>query len=812
MPDDGYLQYYSNELWKLIPAIYRSLDSDPSAPGPLREIVNRIAGQAAEIRRSMDRLWEDQSIETCDDWVIPYIGDLVDTRLVACMDARAKRLDVANTINYRRRKGTVGLLEELATGVAGHDARVVEFFRRLGRTRHNFDPPIGLVPFYSGPSEPPRPAVIEGLAGAYTRTPMGGYADLRQAYGSGKAQTPFDEFFHTADFRLGRQSVGWHNIPRLGVFVWWLYSQGVEATTPVEDAVCPGQFTFDPTGREIPLFARSERTIEQFGEHWISPDEWELPINISNPLYALQPAQLYPGSMSVLEGSTVPYSLMAIDRAVVNPERGRFRLQGIAPADKTVHVKYHYGFSGQIGAGYDQRLDAKLPDRPAPVTHVTGGGNNLAPAVAGLGAQGTVVIEDSLTYAPPGNVSNVQDVAILGANQERPVVRWTGAPVEWTIQGKPGAKLVIQGLWLAGPNIVLKGEFESVVVRWCTLDPGNSASVPKPNQMYATAVDGQALSPVHLFIEANISSLVIQRSICGPIRVRNGGGAKAISISDSIIQSIPEDIGGAFVATGLFDAGGLADKLRLAAEPVSQFVRSHLSSTTEVDAYKLGDTPPAALVSMLLNDLNGLIAGASIYDATRFAGVRLSAGTLALAGQTLAGQALQDFNRRLLVESFPLELGDVALGTSAGDVFLSRTSVLGPISVHRLSASECILDDIAIAEDEQHGCIRFTAYADGSVVHQPYESVTIPPRAVVFSTRKFGRPDYARLRIDADSAITSGNQGASILTGAENGSEMGAFALEKVPLKKRGLRQKFAEFMPIGMVPVWIDEPVLLEE
>jgi len=523
---------------------------------------------------------------------------------------------------------------------------------------------------------------------------------------------------------------------------------------------------------------------------------------------------LYPGSMSVLEGSTAPYSLMSIDRAVVDPERGRFRLQGIAPADNTVHVKYHFGCSGGIGAGFDQRLGSKLPSQPAPVAHVSGGGNNLAPAVASLGQTGTVVVEDSLTYLPPGDLSNVQEIAILGANQERPVVRWTGAsPAEWSIQGKTGSNLVIQGLWLAGSNIVLKGEFESVVIRWCTLDPGNSAAAPKANQMYATAVDGQALGPFHLFIEASIASLEIQRTICGPIRVRNGGGANAISISDSIIQSIPEDMGGALAAAGLFDAGGLADKLRLAAEPVSQFVRSHLSSTTEVDAFKLGsETPSAALVNILLNDVNGLIKGPSIYDASRFAGVRLSAATLALAGQTLSGQALQDFNRRLLAESFPLELGGVALGTSAGDVFLNRTSVLGPIRVHRLSASECILDDVATAEDEQHGCIRFTAYADGSVVHQPYESVTIPPRAVVFSTRKFGRPDYARLRNDADSAITSGNKGASILTGAENGSEMGAFALEKVPLKKRGLKQKFAEFMPIGMVPVWIDEPVLLEE
>src|ERR1035438_10438550 len=88
---DGYAQWYSDRLWNLLPPIYRLMDQGPTpgAPGPLQEIVNRIGAQAAELRRNTDRLWENQSIETCDDWVIPYIGDLVATRLVSCLDAAA---------------------------------------------------------------------------------------------------------------------------------------------------------------------------------------------------------------------------------------------------------------------------------------------------------------------------------------------------------------------------------------------------------------------------------------------------------------------------------------------------------------------------------------------------------------------------------------------------------------------------------------------------------------------------------------------------------------------------------------------------
>src|SRR6185369_5933603 len=98
---DRYEAWYARKLWMLLPAIYRSLDSETfDKAGPLEELVGRIGAQAAIVRRSIDRLWEDQSIESCDDWVIAYIGDLLATNLVQGLDARSQRLDVAKTIYY----------------------------------------------------------------------------------------------------------------------------------------------------------------------------------------------------------------------------------------------------------------------------------------------------------------------------------------------------------------------------------------------------------------------------------------------------------------------------------------------------------------------------------------------------------------------------------------------------------------------------------------------------------------------------------------------------------------------------------------
>src|SRR5215472_6184461 len=172
MPDRDHFQaYYQDKLWKLLPAIYRTLDTDSfTTPGPLREMVNRIGAQSAVLRRSIDRLWEDQSIETCDDWVISYIADLLATKLVASLDARGQRLDVAKTIYYRRRKGTVAILEEIAFDITGWNARVVEFFRRLSRTRHCLDPEIGLPSATDDPDGNRALQLAEGLIGFWTQT------------------------------------------------------------------------------------------------------------------------------------------------------------------------------------------------------------------------------------------------------------------------------------------------------------------------------------------------------------------------------------------------------------------------------------------------------------------------------------------------------------------------------------------------------------------------------------------------------------------------------------------------------------------
>ena len=137
MADDGYVSWYQTKLWQLLPAVYRAQDATVAGvPGPLQEFCNRLGAQSAVLRRSIDRIWDNQSIETCDDWVIPYIGELLSTRLVSYLRraraaARCRQDDLLSATRRHARpvRGT-------RADIAGRDARAVEFFRRLGRTRH----------------------------------------------------------------------------------------------------------------------------------------------------------------------------------------------------------------------------------------------------------------------------------------------------------------------------------------------------------------------------------------------------------------------------------------------------------------------------------------------------------------------------------------------------------------------------------------------------------------------------------------------------------------------------------------------------
>jgi hypothetical protein len=824
---DHYEVYYADKLWNLLPAVYRAEDTDQyDAKGPLREIVDRIGAQAAILRRSIDRLWEDQSIETCDDWVIPYIGDLLSTNLVPGLDARGQRLDVAKTIYYRRRKGTLAVLDEIAANITGWDAKLVEFFRRMGRTRHGLDPPIGATLYAGGHVAQLQRA--EGLAGALTHTGIGGFADLRNVYGASKAHSAFDEFFYTADMRLGRGRSGWYNIPRLGVFLWRLKSYGVGPVTPVPVDGCPDWYSFDPTGRDIPLFAVG-RSSAAFGNVWVSPVEAQLPTPISQLLLDANLAgssdsagiSLYPDALAVAASPHPPdINVLPANQLRLRPELGRFEHLLSPPARETDLVgTYHYGFSSDIGAGPYDRRGAALPIAgPMPASSLSGGVGGLL-ATGAVPSSGTVTIADSLTYAGAPDIHITSSLTLRAGNRQRPLVRL--APVvPWRIRGASSSSLSLDGLFVSGGDIVLTGDFESVILSCCTLDPGSAAALgtvsldSPPTGSFATAADGRALVPTRLWVEGTIKNLTIDRCILGPVHTRNGGSVETTTISNSIVQAIPTGHDGVLTPADVKDPRRFEQRLQLAEDPVSVEL---LNLAPQIAGLVGGAGSPPGTASPpstsqlpeIVSLIHAIVAGPSIYDPGIFAAVPLSAATQLLLQRSPALGANPVLNRRLLDDAFPLELADAALAFADGALVLDRCTIMGRIIAHRLEASECILQDLAEIDDTQNGCVRFTAWADGSVLPRKYESVRIAQQAALFASTAFGQPAYGRLLPLVEAAIlgetnpTGGPQN-TISAGAEDGSEMGAFARDKNPVKERALLIKYQEFMPAGLVPVLV--------
>ena len=219
--------YSTDQLYRLLPAIYRIRDAERGYP--LRGLIEVIAQQAAVIEADIGRLYDNLFIETCDEWVVPYIGDLLGVRgLHQIGDASfTQRARVANTLGYRRRKGTASMLEQLARDTTGWPARVVEFFQLLGTTQY-----------------------ANHVRSMNVRTP-----DLRRADALELLDGPFDSIAHTADVRHIDVGRGKHNIMNVGIFVWRLRAYPVSRATAFNHG--DGRFSFSQLGQDAPAVQSS---------------------------------------------------------------------------------------------------------------------------------------------------------------------------------------------------------------------------------------------------------------------------------------------------------------------------------------------------------------------------------------------------------------------------------------------------------------------------------------------------------------------------------------------------------------------------
>ena len=710
-------------LYELLPAVYRERDAELGKP--LEALLRIVQGQADLVEADIRQLWENFFVETAEPWVVPYLGDLVGTTplfdasriqqpdtagdlfpdLVGPLRpslALRNRADVAKTIYYRRRKGTLPMLEELARDVTGWAAHAVEFFELLGWTQ----------------------CVRNHLRMHSPRTP-----DLRNIELLDRLDGAFDEIAHTVDVRPIAQSDGWHNIKNIGFFLWRLRSYELENIPARQATAGNWSYHFSPLGNPAPLFTRQKREGDEAGLatelHVPGPirplafwkdvaafyapfdagegSSLEILLRLKNGTKFLVPAsEILPADLGTWQQ---PTSTQNEKKVAVDVHRGRLALgkDWTFPVMKvdSVDVWYHHGFSADLGGGSYARR-AWLVRKPAKVIEVKEGGSvpDLATAKGQWNPNDDTVIRilDSRTYAANITFDPKASLTIEAADGVRPhlqgYVKIAGT--------NTGGSLTLSGL-------LIEGSVEA------------ERTLNRIRILHSTLVPGRTLSDVHGGATTQDPSLVVKDATDHKeLRVE-----LAFSISGPL--RIPENVAGLWIMDSIVD-GVFIDPVKKVRVPAITGVSSRFA-------------PPT---------------------------------------------------------------------------WLERVTILGRSYFKELTlASEVIFTERVRTERVQAGCVRFSYIPPGSKTPRPYRcqpeleiavqeekagrDLTAAEKGEIriwlvpsFTDDRYGQPAYAQLHLACPEQIR---------TGAEDGSEMGAFCHLKQPQRESNLRLRLKEYLPFGLEP-----------
>jgi len=476
------MSFTVDRLYSLLPAVHRIRDEDPANPsqGALRQLLVILADQFAVLEEELQQLYENQFVETASQWALPYIGELIGLRGVAkpgLTDGLAPRAEIANTIAYRRRKGTVSVLEQLARDATGQPAAAVEYFQRIITTQHL----------------------------NHLRLKRPAFVSLRDPLALEFADTPFEVTARTVEVRRIATAGGRWNIPNIGIHLWRLHAAARTRSPLVPAGIAGGRhFFMHPLGRDVPLCANplTESSIEHLAE------PVNVPVLLTRRLFAgaevaahsnqFHPAaEWYASGRSVmlhrkqssayqeipageivvcdLSDSTLRPGFWMHDDATVSatkilldPVRGRV----VFPAAPAVEVcaSYHTLQAFDIGGGEYGRTASfdRTKDEPL-ISEVSQQNGPLPTLAAGIPA-GTesfrIEIGDSGRYAEdPVFDAAGRQVEIHAGDGFFPLLRLT---TDLQLGGAAGA-VTLNGLLISGAGIEIRAGLAAATLRHCTV-------------------------------------------------------------------------------------------------------------------------------------------------------------------------------------------------------------------------------------------------------------------------------------------------------------------------------------------------------
>ncbi|HSB10216.1 MAG TPA: hypothetical protein VLM38_12085 [Blastocatellia bacterium] len=492
--------------------------------GPLKALLSIIAEQAAVLEENLDQLHDDLFIETCAEWVVPYIGDLVGARGVFVFPGAkfTQRAFVANTLAYRRRKGTAAVLEQLARDVTDWPARAVEYFQLLATTQYM----------------------------NHIRPESRSFADTGDSEALEAINTPFDRITRTADVRRIEPRRGKYNIPNIGIF---LFRIGAFPLTESPAYRLDGhRWLFDALGKDTQLFNKPEPEVEI--SHLAEPIN--VPIALSRRTVDRGKEDYYGADRSFsltvdakpvtadeiiicnLSDNGAGWAHTPLDKVAVDPVLGRIAFPIHSPPQpppSSVLVSYHYGFSAEMGGGQYPRATTFVGgENPIVVPDEQ---STIQLALNDVAASGGVVEVKSNDYffeTPEiaAGTAGGELIELRADEDHRPVLVLGGAS-SLSIAGGDEAEVTLNGLLIVGGNLRVPltqpngkpNGLRLLRLRHCTLVPG---PIPGINQIPAQSAAARVL------IELPDTIVEIDSCIVGPIRAIDGA---QVRIKDSIIDA-----------------------------------------------------------------------------------------------------------------------------------------------------------------------------------------------------------------------------------------------------------------------------------
>lgn len=763
------MTYTADDLYELLPSVYRMRDAEMGYA--LRGLVAVLAEQADVLDADIAQLHENWFIETADRWVVPYIGDLlrVGTLSTAALEAEpglsalarqfSQRAYVANSIGYRRRKGTAAVLEQVAVDVTGWRARAVEFFQLLATTQYvKHVRPSNTTP------DVRRGAALAAIGGAFDRAAR--TVEVRPL-----------EVSDTTSARRTALDRGRYNVPNVGLYLWRLQSYRTTGGAPrAADAPVDAGFTFSPLGLDAPLFnpPRTEEEISHLAQEPDVPDRlrrralfdelearrqaladdapppdgqffradsvaFAIRVAIAPPpapFVAIPPERVAICDLSTWRRPAASRKYRPAgggpDRTLpievgVDPELGRLAIaEGIAA--RPLLVDFSYGFSGDLGGGpYDRRNATQLWLEPSEVTFQLG------------------VTRDRRSIA------QATDPSKLSPDVRAAVTKWN---THASGQSRPFGLIVMMDSDtyeedLTGLSVIevpAGGRLAIVAADWPQdVEPGTSGT---PARILGRIAADKPLRP-HLR---------------GNVSVR-GMAAGAVNPGELILSGLLIDgrvtvLAGSLGRLALYDSTVVPAHGAIIVNPGAGAANENGRLRISLDRTICG---PISLTA----PVPGLHLGDSIVDAAGAAAAVAAPGALA---------------------------------------HIQESTILGRVDVQRIEAGNSLFTGSLTVERRQEGCVRFCHVPDASTTPRRFRcqpdlaltDVADPDLAAriraelapAFTSVTYGDPAFVQL------ALTCARE---LRTGAEDGSEMGAFSSLKQPQREANLRAALDEYLRSGL-------------